>query len=320
MSDQKTPKIHLLKPKESLRGAWAHEDRDFTPWVVKNIDVLSKALNMELEVVKEQKTLPGGGRVDIYAQQVNTEEKVVIENQLEPSDNDHCLRLIGYAADSEANILVWLARDFDPYHLRIMEWLNEADTINIYAVKVQLYCVNGALATDLQTVVEPPQSQETASRSDKKSSNTLYAEFYRPLVASLRRSDVHKVGKGGWQGKWRLFHAGLPGVGYATGAKDSGVQVFLSLGRERFNQLQKHQKEINRELSKLSGRFSWTEEDNWHRIILESIHQFRLTAPEAEWEVARQWIVKNMPLFKDILQPHIDQLRKDEEAASGAQE
>ncbi len=305
---------------KSLRKAWPHEARDFTPWVVKNIDVLNKALNLELEEVQTEKTLPVAGRVDIYAQQVNTGEKVVIENQLGWSDDSHCLRLIGYAADSEANILVWLARDFSPYHLRIMEWLNEADTINIYAVKVQAYRINGVLAADFQTVVEPPQSQETASRSGKKSSNTLYAEFYRPLVESLRRSDVHKVGKGGWQGKWRLFHAGLPGVGYATGAKDSGVQVFLSLGRERFNQLQKHQKEINRELSKLSRRVSWTEEDNWPRIILESIHPFRLTAPEAEWEVARQWIVKNMPLFKDILQPHIDQLRKDEEAASGAQE
>ena len=319
MSDQKTPKIHLLEPKESLRKAWPHEDRDFTPWVVKNIDVLSKALNMELEVEETQKTLPGGGRVDIYAQQVNTEEKVVIENQLEPSDNDHCLRLIGYAADSEANILVWLARDFSPYHLRIMEWLNEADTINIYAVKVQLYCVNGALATDLQTVVEPPQSQETASRSEKKSASTLYAEFYRPLVASLGRSHIHKVGKGGWRGKWRSFQTGLSGAVYATGAKDSGVQVFLSIGQNRLNQLQKHQEEINNKLSDLPGTVLWVEE-GWSRIILESIHPFRLTAPEAEWEVARQWIVKNMPLFKDILQPHIDQLRKDEEAASGAQE
>ena len=42
--------------------------------------------------------MPEAGRVDIIAQQVSTMAKVVIENQLEVSDDSHCLRLLGYAA------------------------------------------------------------------------------------------------------------------------------------------------------------------------------------------------------------------------------
>lgn len=322
MPEKETPKIHPLDPVGSLWDVWAHEAHNFTPWLVEHIGMLNEALNMELEVKQMEKTLQLAGRVDIYAEQANTREGVVIENQLGRSDDSHCLRLLGYAANSEANILVWVAREFSPYHLSILEWLNETDTINVYAVKVQAYRVNEVLAADFQTVVEPPQSRGTVSRSGKKASNTLYAEFYRPLIEELRQSDIHKVGKGGWNGRWRSFQTGLDGAVYVTRAESGKVQVFLSLGdrQERFNKLKKHQKEINSKLNKLSGTVSWTEEDNWFRIILESKDPFSLTGPEAQWKDTRQWMAQSLPLFRDALQPYIDRLREDEEAVSGVQE
>lgn len=320
MPEKETPEIHSLDPVGSLREAWANEAQNFTPWLVEHIGMLNKALNMELKVKKREKTLQLAGRVDIYAEQVNTKEDVVIENQLGGSDDSHCLRLLGYAAELEANILVWVAKEFTPYHLSILEWLNETDTINVYAVKVQLYRVNKVLVADFQTVVEPPQSRETASRSGKKAANTLYAEFYRPLVARLRQSGIHKVGRGGWNGRWRSFQTGLDldGVVYATRAESGKVQVFLSLGdrQERFNKLKKHQKEINSKLNKLSGTVSWTEEDNWFRVILESNDPFSLTGPEAQWKDTRQWMAENLPLLREVLQSYIEKLGEGEKAAS----
>lgn len=318
MSKKKeTPEIRSLDPVGSLWEVWAHEAQNFTPWLSENIGRLNKALGMELEDVKIEKTLPSAGRVDIYARQAGTKEGVVIENQLDRSDHSHCLRLLGYAANSDANILVWVAREFDPYHLSILEWLNETDTINVYAVKVQAYRINKVYYADFQTVVEPSQSRDAASRSDKKSSPTLYAEFYRPLVEDLRKGDIHKVGKGGWTGRWRSFHTGLPGVVYATRAENRKVQVFLSLGRERFDKLKKHQAEINREMAKLPGTVSWTEEDNWTRIILESNEPFfSLDGPETKWNITRRWMAKNLPSFKDVLQEYVDQLKEDEEKAT----
>ncbi len=227
--------------------------------------------------------------------------------------------MLGYAAKAEANILVWVAGEFAPYHLSILEWLNEADTINVYAVKVLVYRVGEVLAADFQTAVEPPQSREPPPPTDKKAANTLYAEFYRPLVARLCQSGINKVGKGGWRGRWRSFQTGLPGAVYVTRAEDRKIQVFLSLDRsqERFRKLQEHKEEINR---KLSRTVLWTGERNWYRIILESNDSFGLTANEEEWEITRQWMTQNLPLLRDVLQPHIDQLREDEEAVSGTPE
>ena len=196
--------------------------------------------------------------------------------------------------------------------------MNEADTINVYAVKAQVYRVGEVLAVDFRTVAEPPQSQDTLPRSDPKSSNTLYAEFYRPLVARLHQSGIQRVGRGGWRGRWRSFQTGLPGAIYVTRAEDNKIQVFLSLDRsqERFKKLQENKEKIN---SKLPGTVLWTGERNWFRIIIESNDPFSLIAEE-EWEVTRQWMAENLPLLRNVLQPHIEQLREDEEAASGAQE
>ena len=78
----------------SLREAWPNEASDFTPWLVENIGLLGERLHLEL--VRKEVTLPGdAGRVDILAQQLGTGANVVIENQLEQSDDSHCLRLLG---------------------------------------------------------------------------------------------------------------------------------------------------------------------------------------------------------------------------------
>ena len=88
----------------------------------------------------------------------------------------------------------WLARDFTSYHKSILEWLNEADTIDAYAVTVRAFRVGEALAADFDTVVEPGPDRNGPSLRARKSSSTRYAEFYRPLVTQLRQSKVLPLG------------------------------------------------------------------------------------------------------------------------------
>ncbi|MXZ25716.1 MAG: hypothetical protein F4Y80_12825 [Caldilineaceae bacterium SB0665_bin_21] len=308
----------------SLREAWPDEARDFTPWLASNIDLLGDKLDLKLEQVQTEVTLPGAGRVDIYARQANTEAKVVIENQLGGSDDSHCLRLLGYAANAEANILVWVARAFTPYHKNILQWLNDADTIHVYAVTVRAYRVGEALAADFHMVVEPPQPQPGPSRSASKNSNTLYAEFYRPLVARLRRRGVRPVGKGGWRGQWRSFQTVHPDAIYATQALDGETaRVFLYLKgpdrQQKYRFLLRHREEID---GKVNGAI-WGKEGGgfWDNCVaLDSDETVSLTSSEEKLEIMYQWMTDNLLLLKDALQPHLDRLMQAEGAASGAVE
>ena len=70
--------------KVDLRDQWKDEAKDFTPWLAEpeNIEILSEAIGMELEVIgKEEKV--GSFSADILCKDINTNRNVVIENQLE---------------------------------------------------------------------------------------------------------------------------------------------------------------------------------------------------------------------------------------------
>ena len=304
-----------------LREAWPDEARHFTPWLANNIDLLGAKLDLTLEQVQVEVTLPSAGRVDICARQAGTGANVVIENQLGESDDSHCLRLLGYAANAEANILVWVAGTFTSYHKSILKWLNDADTIHVYAVTVRAYRVGEALAVDFQTVVEP-QSQPRSSRPDKKNSNTLFGEFYRPLVARLRQKGMQPLGRGGWRGRWRSFQSGHAGAIYGTGLVSGKARVFLSLNgtghQRRYRALFEHQQEVAGEVD---GNILWQEgsEGDWESLVmLERDVAVSLTESEEEQETARQWMAHNLIPLRDALQPHLDQLMRAEDAAPDA--
>ena len=309
------PEIQPLEPVE-LREAWRHEAHDFTPWLAENIDRLGGKLNLRLEQVQAEVTLPRVGRVDLCARQAGTDALVVIENQLGESDDSHCLRLLGYAAGAEASILVWVARDFTSYHKSILEWLNEADTIDAYAVTVRAFRVGEALAANFDTVVEPSPDRNGPSLRARKSSSTRYAEFYRPLVTQLRQSRVLPLGRGGWRGRWRSFQTGHADAVYATSLADGKARVYLYLFgtgyQQRYRALLCHQEEINR---KVDGVIVWREESEGARVMLESSEAVSLTASEDELETVRRWMAANLLQLRDALQPHLASLMRAKNAA-----
>ncbi len=303
--------VHVLEPVKSLWEVWSHEAHCFTPWLAKRLDRLGDALSMELKLEATEVTLPLAGRADIVARQAPTGAMVVIENQLGESDDSHCLRLLGYAADAEASIVVWLAQSFTPYHQRVLNWLNEADNIDVYAVTVRAYRVDKALAVDFQTVVQPPRSRPGSSPPVTVTTGTLYAEFYRPLVARLQRSGMPKVGKGGWRGRWRSFQTGHPGAVYATGFDEGKPQAFLTLVGDghlhRYRALLQHREEI---AAKVEGTVVWDEEREGasdSSVKLERDEVCSLTGPEEDLERAREWMAASLLALRDAVQPHLDQ-------------
>lgn len=299
--------------------AWPHEAHDFTPWLASHIGRLADVLNLKLERVRTEVTLPRSGRVDICAQQAETDAIVVIENQLGRSDDSHCLRLLGYAANADASILVWVAGSFSSYHRSILEWLNEADTIDVYAVAVRAYRAGEALAADFRTVVEP-RSRPPTPRA--RTTSTLYADFYRPLVARLGRHGLLPVGRGGWRGRWRSFQTGHTGAVFGTGSTEVGAgkgMVFLQFigtGRQdRFRALRERREAIEAEVGRT---VSW-QDKTWFGVMLEGSEAFDVTAPEEQLETAREWMADSLLRLRRALQPHLDEVMRagDAELSSG---
>ena len=303
------PEIYPLEP-EGLGAGWPNEAQNFTPWLAENLSLLGTQLNLELELEGTEVTLPGAGRVDILARQAVTNDSVVIENQLGQSDDSHCLRLLGYAANAEANILIWVARDFTSYYRSILNWLNQSNSIDVYAVAVKLYRAGDVLGVTFQVEVEPQRDQPEAPALARVTMGTRYADFYRPLATQLRHSGLMPVRRGGWRGRWRSFETGYsPDVIYAAGFTEGKALVFLSIhGDDRediYQALGQRREGIDGELDGAS----WDQRDRECSVILQT--DGVLSDDDAENERLRQWMAANLLQLQKVMQPRLDQVMSE---------
>ena len=118
-----TAKLGTLE-RVDVRKAWPHEAMDFTPWLAENLNRLAAELGLELELEDTEKHV-GPYRADIVARVPLTDDRVLIENQLEWANLQHLGQVLAYLAGLEAKIVVWIATGFLDEHRTAIRWLNE---------------------------------------------------------------------------------------------------------------------------------------------------------------------------------------------------
>lgn len=128
--------------KVDLRSVWKHEATDFSAWLAlrENLDVLAEQLGIEIEPIGTEVSV-GRFKIDILAKEPNTNEQIIIENQLEPTNHDHLGKVITYAAGIDARYLIWIVKDVLPEHLKAIEWLNEHldDEIRCFLIRIEVW-------------------------------------------------------------------------------------------------------------------------------------------------------------------------------------
>lgn len=111
---------------------WQREVRDFSPWVLENLEKLGRALGMQLEATGTEVQI-SAFRADIMATD-SSGRSVVIENQLGPSDHGHFGQIVIYALESKADVVIWLVAvglrermwgGIRPEHRKALELLND---------------------------------------------------------------------------------------------------------------------------------------------------------------------------------------------------
>lgn len=128
--------------KLDLRACWKHEALHFTQWLAldENLGQLGDELGLDIKLIQTEAGV-GKFSVDILAEEEATGRRIVIENQLEPTDHSHLGQILTYAAGVEAEYLIWIVREARDEHVQAIEWINDhtSDKINFFLVRVELW-------------------------------------------------------------------------------------------------------------------------------------------------------------------------------------
>ncbi len=116
----------------SMKEVWTNdtnrvEERCMSPFIKDHIDDISAITDKELEVV-DMEVFVGDFRADIICKDTETNDIVVIENQLDRTDHDHIGKAITYLSNLDAKVIVWICQEARPEHIKAIEKLNEITT------------------------------------------------------------------------------------------------------------------------------------------------------------------------------------------------
>ena len=180
-----------------LRDFWEDEAREFTPWLAeeRNLRLLGEAIGIELEFEAAESRV-GAFKADIVAKEVGTEDRVIIENQLERTNHDHLGKLLTYASGVGAKVVVWVASEITDEHRRAIDWLNEitGEQFSFFALEIELWRIgNSEPAPKFNLVCQPNDWAKSLTGSESPSEPTetklSQLEFWKGLVD-------HAKGKG----------------------------------------------------------------------------------------------------------------------------
>lgn len=163
-----------------LREAWKHEAQEFTPWLAQNIDHLSEAIGVPLELTGTEVAVEAFS-ADILARNPMDDSLVLIENQLETTDHTHLGQIMTYLAGLEAQTVIWIAPAFREPHLSAIRWLNEhtADGFSFFAIKARVVRIGDSPFAPIFEVIEQPdkwmrQLKNEVAKTDLKSARSDY--------------------------------------------------------------------------------------------------------------------------------------------------
>ena len=186
-------KITIVK---DLRSVWKNEAYDFTRWLAQdeNISLLGEELGLDVSVIKTEANV-GSFNVDILAEDPQTADKIIIENQLERTDHDHLGKIITYASGFDAKHIIWIVKDVREEHSQAINWLNEHtdEDINFFLIKIELWKIgNSAIAPKFQIVARPNEwGKAVKSSTGKETEATKAQNFSYNFQRTLRYSCLH---------------------------------------------------------------------------------------------------------------------------------
>lgn len=309
-----------------IREVWPNEAADLTPWLAENPDLLSEALEMDLELVDTEVQVGESFSADILFRSGEPNALVVVENMMGDTDHDHLGKAITYASGLAATYAVLLAEELRPEHRTALQWLNAHTTeaVGFFGVEIEAWRIGESPpAPRLSVVVRPDdwakQVRAQTGARELTESTQRYREFWAGFLHEFH--EAHR----GWSRSKKpssnhetRFPAGRTGVFYSVSRswRDDHYRfrVALSVDIPEREEADRVYHGLVERRSEVEARFgeslTWDEAEarRARRIYAwDPSGDFRIEDRE-RWPEVRAWAIKRLGELRDAIQPHLDEL------------
>ena len=316
-----TSAIDRLLP-VAIREVWKDEARNLTPWLADNLDALSEALGIDLELEGTEVRV-GPFSADLLLRDTNTGKRVVVENMMVNTNHDHLGKLITYAAGLEVTHAVLVAEKFRPEHRSALQWLNanSTESVHFFGVVLKAWRIGDSKpAPQLMVVVEPDEwTREVRQEAPNPSGKRLaYRDFWSEFLPEFQNRHA------GWSSQktpskrhWMNFPAGRTDLHYSVNfCRPSNrprfrIELYVDApdketAAARFEQLKES-------LGAIDALFG--EPLEWDPLEASKGSRIASYYPEDvgvenrdQWTELRAWAVERMGVLRDAFGPYIDEL------------
>ena len=290
-----------------LRKIWRNEAQDFTPWLAdEGLDLLGETI--EVDISFEAKQVKNGDFfIDILGERSGTDEKIVIENQLDETDHDHLGKIITYSAGTDASIVIWIFREMREEHRQAIDWLNDItnENISFFALEIKLYKISESNPAPKFEIICKPNEYGKASKRPteiQKKQKDFWAKF---------KSHADKQGEkdftlGPAPRNWYEISRTLPDsirirLYVDTRKEDIRCEFQIVSAHSLYEHLIDRKVAIDSKL----GQTIWYDDkqDTVTKIIIKQ-SGFDLD-DESEYESYFNWFIESVKLLKETLLPYV---------------
>jgi hypothetical protein len=295
--------------KLNLRDIWQNEATEFTPWLAKNINELSEALGMQLEL-KQREASVGDFSLDLLAFDLGTSRTVVIENQITQTDHDHLGKLMTYASGYDASVIVWIAESFREEHRQALEWLNQITDAGaeFFGVVIEVLQIDESKpAYNFNPIVFPNEwrKNKKVTTSELSPKMEAYQNYFQLLIDELR--DKHKFtnARKGQPQSFYSFASGYSGITYGINfAQGNRARVELYIGlnqtesnKKIFDLLMNDKEEIEKECG---NDLEWERLEDRQSSRIALYRNGSIDDNEKTLQEIRDWSILNVIKFKKV--------------------
>jgi hypothetical protein len=297
--------------KGNLRSVWTNESA-FSQWLSEeeNLNLLGEEIGVELSLLATEADA-GDFRIDILAQEENTGKKIVIENQLEPTNHDHLGKLLTYGSVQDASLLIWIVRDVREEHRKAIDWLNNHtdEKLNFFLVKIEIWRIGESKwAPKFEVVSRPNEWVKLLARSSTPQhtkTQILQLEYWTKFIEYTSSAQSPLRLRAPRPQHWYVISYGNSksqiSLTINTQRNVLGCDIYIPNSKELYHKIREHKEDIE---SELGTELQWMVLPSKKASRIKSSYPLNIKDRD-NWGEAFEWMQNKAESFRTVFSKYV---------------